>query len=185
MRTRDPETRKQELLAAALAEFAERGIGGARIDSVASRAGVSAGHVYSFFAGKEELFQAVFDAIIDQVVSGIPIEANDLPGYAGQLMDAGDANPEVIRFMAWYQLETGQSTGARASVLDAMKHKVAAVSEAQERGLVSTRFDAGQTLALVIDIANMWQLKGQDYLDLVGASQRRATVVDAVRRLVT
>jgi AcrR family transcriptional regulator len=184
MRTRDPDTKRQQLLEAALAEFAEYGVAGARIDRLAKRAGVSAGMVYTFFDNKDGLFEAVFDLIVEQTVAGIPIDAGDLGEYAGRLLDAGAAHPQVLRFMAWYQLERGESAGRRASTTAAMREKVAAIADAQRRGVVTDRFTAGQMLALVLTLANMWQLQGSDFLDLVPAPDRRTTVLDAVRRLL-
>ncbi|WP_019141872.1 TetR/AcrR family transcriptional regulator [Noviherbaspirillum massiliense] len=57
--TRRKEARPQELLAAALDLFVERGYAATRLDDVAARAGVSKGTLYLYFANKEELFKAV------------------------------------------------------------------------------------------------------------------------------
>jgi hypothetical protein len=65
-----------------------------------------------------------------------------------------------------------------------MHEKVAAIAAAQRRGVVTDRFTAGQVLALVLTLANMWQLQGADFLDLVPGPDRRTTVRDAVRRLL-
>ncbi|HEY3695406.1 TetR/AcrR family transcriptional regulator [Phenylobacterium sp.] len=53
--------RPAEILAAAMAVFAERGFAGARLEDVAARAGVSKGAIYLYFATKEEVFRAVVD----------------------------------------------------------------------------------------------------------------------------
>ena len=58
-RRRRKEARPQELLAAALALFVEKGFAATRLDDVAARAGVSKGTVYLYFHSKEELFKAV------------------------------------------------------------------------------------------------------------------------------
>jgi AcrR family transcriptional regulator len=184
MRTRDPETKRRHLLEAALAEFAEYGVAGARVDRLAKRAGISAGLVYSFHQNKEGLFEAVFDLIVEQTLAAVPIDADDLGEYAGRLYDGGIGHPEVLRFVAWYELERGETAGRRASTTAAMKEKVEAIADAQRRGVVSDRFSAGQTLALVLTCANMWQLQNADFRDLVPEAGRRTTVVDAVRRLV-
>jgi AcrR family transcriptional regulator len=184
MRTRDPETKRRQLLEAALAEFAAYGVAGARVDRLAKRAGISAGLVYSFYANKEGLFEAVYDLIVEMTVSSIPMDADDLPEYAGRLYDGGIDHPEVIRFVAWYELERGETAGKRASTTAAMKEKVDAIADAQRRGTVSDRFSAAGTLALVLTVANMWQQQNADYMDLVPAGERRAAVVEAVRRLV-
>ncbi|TMH36051.1 MAG: TetR/AcrR family transcriptional regulator [Betaproteobacteria bacterium] len=60
-RTRDADRTQQEILAAAMDEFAERGLGGARIDSIAERAGVNKRLIYYYFGGKDELFLAVLE----------------------------------------------------------------------------------------------------------------------------
>ncbi len=56
---RRKDARPQELLAAALDLFVERGYASTRLDEVAARAGVSKGTLYLYFENKEELFKAV------------------------------------------------------------------------------------------------------------------------------
>jgi TetR/AcrR family transcriptional regulator len=56
---RRKDARPQELLAAALNQFVERGYAGTRLEDVAKSAGVSKGTLYLYFANKEELFKAV------------------------------------------------------------------------------------------------------------------------------
>ncbi|KIF81779.1 TetR/AcrR family transcriptional regulator [Noviherbaspirillum autotrophicum] len=57
--TRRKDARPQELLAAALDLFVERGYAATRLEDVAARAGVSKGTLYLYFTNKEELFKAV------------------------------------------------------------------------------------------------------------------------------
>ncbi len=57
--TRRKEARPEEITAAALDLFVERGFANTRLEDVASRAGVSKGTLYLYFANKEELFKAV------------------------------------------------------------------------------------------------------------------------------
>ncbi len=56
---RRAEARPQELLDAALQEFVTRGYAATRLETVASRAGVSKGTPYLYYANKVELFKAV------------------------------------------------------------------------------------------------------------------------------
>jgi len=58
-RTRDPIQTQAKIIAAAKAEFAKVGLGGARIESIAEKAGVNKRMIYEYFKGKEELFQTV------------------------------------------------------------------------------------------------------------------------------
>jgi AcrR family transcriptional regulator len=54
-----PEERPRQILEAALAVFAERGLAAARLDDIAKRAGLSKGTIYLYFPNKEELFREV------------------------------------------------------------------------------------------------------------------------------
>ena len=54
-----PEERPKQILDAALAVFAERGLAAARLDDIAKLAGLSKGTIYLYFPNKEELFREV------------------------------------------------------------------------------------------------------------------------------
>jgi AcrR family transcriptional regulator len=56
--SRRKQARPEEISAAALDLFVEHGYAGTRLEDVATRAGVSKGTVYLYFASKEELFKA-------------------------------------------------------------------------------------------------------------------------------
>jgi AcrR family transcriptional regulator len=58
-RTRNSERTRAEILAAARAEFCERGLGGARVDAIAERAGANKRLLYHYFGNKEDLYRAV------------------------------------------------------------------------------------------------------------------------------
>ena len=57
--TRRKDARPEEITAAALELFTERGYAATRLEDVAARAGISKGTLYLYFANKEELFKAV------------------------------------------------------------------------------------------------------------------------------
>ncbi|MGW0246685.1 TetR family transcriptional regulator [Nocardia goodfellowii] len=159
------------------------GLAGARIDRLAKRADVSAGLVYSFYKGKDELFDAVFDMIVDTTVATVPLDADRLPDYAAQLYDAGQAHLEVMRFLMWYHLLRGESA-QRASVAESMRTMVEAIEQAQHRGTVTTAQPATHVLALVLTVANMWHQPAEDIVRLVPEPQRRKLVLDAVTTLI-
>ena len=79
-RLRDPVQTQNRILAAAKAEFAKVGLGGARIDSIAEKAGVNKRMIYEYFKGKEELFQAVLeDAWTDIRTAEAKLQLEHLP----------------------------------------------------------------------------------------------------------
>ncbi|CAO3414302.1 TetR/AcrR family transcriptional regulator [Azospirillum endophyticum] len=61
---RRKDARPQEIVAAAMEVFAERGFAAARLEEVAARAGVSKGTLYLYFPSKDELFKAVIRTAI-------------------------------------------------------------------------------------------------------------------------
>ena len=63
-----PEERPKQILEAALAVFAERGLAAARLEDIAKRAGVSKGTIYLYSANKEELFRDVFRSTVIEFI---------------------------------------------------------------------------------------------------------------------
>jgi AcrR family transcriptional regulator len=60
-RLRDADRSQSTILAAARDEFAEHGLGGARVDRIAERAGLNKRLIYYYFEDKDKLFQAVLE----------------------------------------------------------------------------------------------------------------------------
>jgi Transcriptional regulator len=58
---RDSAKTKEELLAASEHEFATKGLYGARIDNIATEAGVNKRMIYEYFGNKEELYKTVLN----------------------------------------------------------------------------------------------------------------------------
>jgi len=97
---RQPERTRQAILKAALLEFAQEGMAGARIDHIARAARVNKALLYYYFKDKEQLYGAV----LDQVFSGLSERINqvldrDLPprekvlAYAGAHFDYIASSP--------------------------------------------------------------------------------------------
>ena len=87
---RRKDARPQELLAAALDLFVERGFATTRLEDVAKRAGVSKGTLYLYFTNKEELFKAV---VRNSVVPAIDATEADIAGFEGH---SGDLLRRVV-----------------------------------------------------------------------------------------
>ena len=58
---RDPARNQKRILRAAVAEFSRYGLGGARVDRIAARAGANKRMLYYYFRSKENLFLAVLE----------------------------------------------------------------------------------------------------------------------------
>jgi AcrR family transcriptional regulator len=85
---RRKDARPQELLAAALDLFVERGFASTRLEDVARRAGVSKGTLYLYFANKEELFKAVVRENIVPAIGAAEQDIADFDGHSAELLRA-------------------------------------------------------------------------------------------------
>lgn len=86
---------RRRLLDAAATVFAKRGFDGASVEEIARQAGASTGALYSNFAGKEDLFLALFEETV----------ADDIAQYA-ELAQSGETMEGQIRGGAhrWMQI---------------------------------------------------------------------------------
>ena len=66
-RTRDPAASRARILAAAKAEFARKGLAGARVDKIASRARINKRMIYHYFQNKTSLYVAVLEAAYEDI----------------------------------------------------------------------------------------------------------------------
>jgi AcrR family transcriptional regulator len=62
-RSRDADRSQLAILASARDEFAARGLAGARMDSIAERAGLNKRLIYYYFGSKDDLFLAVLERV--------------------------------------------------------------------------------------------------------------------------
>jgi AcrR family transcriptional regulator len=84
---RRKEARPEEILAAALESFAERGFAATRLEDVASRAGVSKGTLYLYFKSKEELFKAVVRETLLPNLARVEILVGSFEGPSARLLE--------------------------------------------------------------------------------------------------
>ncbi len=83
---RRKDARPQELLAAAIDLFVERGFAATRLEDVARRAGVSKGTLYLYFENKEELFKAVVRTSIVPVIGEAESSVAEFDGHSADLL---------------------------------------------------------------------------------------------------
>ncbi|MDX8031154.1 TetR family transcriptional regulator [Lentzea sp. BCCO 10_0856] len=169
---RDKEATKAKLLEAALDEFAEYGIAGARVDRIAAKAGCNKAMIYAYFVSKEGLFEELLRIQIDRMIKSVPITPEDLPGYAGRLFDSYVDQPQVLRLAAYHRLENGFDN-VPAPEAEAYQHKVAAIAQAQMEGKVSAAFNASDLLDLVVHTSILAFSTPNATRDLVERSVRR------------
>lgn len=78
-----PEASRRAILQAALAEFAQAGLSGARMDAIAESAGVNKALLYYYFHHKEDLYAAVLDQFFARFLDRLT-ETLSGPASAGE-----------------------------------------------------------------------------------------------------
>ena len=79
---RQPEASRSAILQAALAEFAQQGLAGARVDAIAEAAGVNKALLYYYFRDKQAIYAAVLDEFFQRLMARITTVCEQ-PGTAG------------------------------------------------------------------------------------------------------
>lgn len=109
-----PEESRAAILQAAVKEFAEHGVAGARMDAIARAAHVNKALLYYYFEDKD----ALYEAVLDHVFSGlrarvVPVLESDLPPrqkmleYLGTYFDYIAANPQFPRVVQAEWMRSG------------------------------------------------------------------------------
>ncbi|MCC5578039.1 MULTISPECIES: TetR/AcrR family transcriptional regulator [Microtetraspora] len=92
------------LLDAARVEFAAKGVAGARVDTIAERAGVNKERIYGHFGNKEKLFDAVIVTALDELAEAVAMPGKDAGDYVGRLFDYYRDHPDLVRLLMWEAL---------------------------------------------------------------------------------
>jgi TetR/AcrR family transcriptional regulator, fatty acid metabolism regulator protein len=100
---RRSETRREDLLVAAVRVFAEKGYHSCRVSDIAAEAGVSHGLVYHYFASKDEVLETIFRenwGVVAQAIEEISetgdSAAEKLRKIAAVTLHAWVRGPEVV-----------------------------------------------------------------------------------------
>jgi AcrR family transcriptional regulator len=163
LRTRDAERTQQEILRAAMHEFAERGLGGARIDGIAERAGVNKRLIYYYFGGKDELFLAVLEQTYADIRSAereLHLERLSPPDAVRRLVsftwEHYLAHPEFLTLLNSENLHRARHLKASSRIREMNSPLVQTLGEVLERGRREGTFRGGvDAVQLYISIAGL------------------------------
>ena len=111
-----PEETRAAILAAALQEFAQEGVAGARTDAIAHAAGVNKALLYYYFGDKEKLYGAVLDHVFSGLAERLSkvLERNLPPrekmlAYAGAHFDYVASSPLYPRLLQREMMRAGRA----------------------------------------------------------------------------
>jgi AcrR family transcriptional regulator len=113
--TKDSERTKADILAVATKEFADHGLSGARVDTIAALMRTSKRMIYYYFGGKEGLYLAVLEkayADIRAAEATLPLDCLDpveaLSRLVEQTFENDDANEDFVRLVAIENIHLGR-----------------------------------------------------------------------------
>ena len=196
---RDPEAARQRILAAALAEFSEKGLGGARVDVIAQRAGVNKRMLYHYFGNKDDLFLAVLELAYGEIREAEKaLNLDDLSPVEGMgklvafTFDYFVQAPYFIKLLNSENLHGARHLRRSKSVLDMHGPVIGLITDLLERGAAEGVFrDGADPVEVFITIAsvgyfyfsNVHTLSAIFDRDLTSEREvaaRRAHVIDVV-----
>jgi len=152
-RRKDSAQTKRRILDAAIIEFSARGFAGARMDRISEAAECNKAMVYRYFTSKERLFDEVFDEIVVQTIDAVPLDTDDLPGYAARLHEQHVRAPDILRIGTWDSLERDGAGMRLPAVVEATREKIRKIAAAQTAGTVTSRYAADVILEIVISLS--------------------------------
>ncbi|HWV50402.1 MAG TPA: TetR family transcriptional regulator [Microbacterium sp.] len=141
----EPGTRDR-ILEIAFEEFAEKGIAGTRVATIAARAGANVRMIYYWFGSKRGLHETVGAYAVRHAQSALAeVEPAAL---AVDPMRAlfGDkrANPKLTRLLQWEELESADSGEPLANAAERAEkaaQRIALIERAQAEGLIAAELD--------------------------------------------
>ncbi len=160
---RDPAKNQERILKAATAEFSRYGLGGARVDRIAERAGANKRMLYYYYGNKEDLFLAVMEA------SYARIRKAELGLHLGQVEpDEGIRrlveftwayylkNPEFLTLLNSENLHKARHIKRSKNIPALHSPFVATIEDLLRRGVRANQFRRGvDAVQLYISIASL------------------------------
>ncbi len=142
---RDPEATKQRILDAALHEFSAKGIAGARVEAIATRANVNKRMLYYYFGSKDGLFREILRRRVDEGAAALESADVSKPDRLAKSQRGILQDSEYMRLLAWEALESRPSQPVNAtSRRRFFEQWVDAVTEEQLAGNLPDDLDPAQ-----------------------------------------
>jgi AcrR family transcriptional regulator len=197
----DPELTRQNILAVATKEFAEKGYSGARVDEIAARTNTSKRMIYYYFEDKEGLFVAVLEDAYRRIrqieatldLAGLEPEAA-IRALVGFTFDYQNSNEDFIRLVMVENIHQGVHLARSRAIQELNVSVINTLRGIYERGVKDRIFRKGideidlhMTISAlcffnVSNRATFSQIFKRDMASADMLAKRRETVIDTVIR---
>ena len=202
--TRAPEETRRDILAAAVAEFSEKGLAGARVDDIAARTRTTKRMIYYYFGSKEKLYAAVLellyggmrDAEKDLQLDGLkPAEA--LQKIVEITFDHHASHPEFVRLVCTENINEARIVSASPTIRSRNATVIGLLKQILDQGARDGSFRRGLDpldVHLLISsfcfyrVSNRYTLRaifGRDLQTPKVAASHRRMISEAVLRYVS
>jgi AcrR family transcriptional regulator len=149
-KTRDLARTRERILKAAMAEFAAKGLGGARCADIAGRAGVNKRMLFYCFGSKENLYREIVRRKFAERARFLESAPDDLAGAILHWYEAGSSDFDWVRLLEWEALGTsGNRLAGEQERRDYFSRTLAGLRRAQAGGRLPPDIDL---LQLVISM---------------------------------
>jgi AcrR family transcriptional regulator len=147
VRVNDPDRTMANILQVATAEFADKGLAGARIDEIAALTSTSKRMIYYYFGSKEGLYVRVLEEAyrrIRQIESDLHLEdlapEQALRTLVGFTFDYQLANPDFIRLVMNENMHRGEYISRSTTIQELNIPVIHAVHKVYQRGVAAGVF---------------------------------------------
>ena len=160
---RNPQRTRERILAAAIDIFSSQGLGGARVDAIAARAGANKRMIYHYFGNKDQLFVHVLEAVYSHIRSHekeLHLDDLDPESAMRELVrytfDYYVENPHFIRLLNHENLYEAAHVRASPTIRDMNSPLIPQIGTILDRGVAGGVFrDGVDPLHLYISIAGV------------------------------
>jgi AcrR family transcriptional regulator len=179
---------RDEILAAARAEFAQYGLAGSRIDRIAATARASKERLYAHFGDKETLFRDVVAADGREYFAAFRMRPDAVAEFVGDVYDLARSHPEHLRMLTWARLEGLTIEPPDFDDHAPPAHALATIEAAQVAGYVDKSWPPVDLLVLLFGIGLAWAQfpdPQPEADDPAVIASRRASAVRAATRIIS
>jgi len=190
---------RENILEIAYAEFAEKGLAGARIDEIAEKTATSKRMIYYHFGGKEGLYEAVLERAYERIraqeqaanFEALPPD-QALSAIIGHNFDYHFDHPEFVRLVMNENVLNGEHIANMAGIKARNRTVIEALRTILDKGVEQGLFRAGidpidlhMTISALsfYNVSNRFTFKHNFEIDLSlpeVRARRRAQIIDCV-----
>jgi AcrR family transcriptional regulator len=203
VRINDAEASRADILAAAQKEFSEKGLSGARVDSIAERTRINKRMIYYYFGSKEGLYRAVLERSYGHIrMSEAAVELDALPPeealrqHVRITFDYHNMHPDFVRLVMNENIHQAAHIGELASIRTRNRAVIKTLRSLLDRGIEAGLFRSdiepvelhmSISALCFYNVSNRYtfsKIFERDMTSAAAVAARREVVVDMIMRWI-